>query len=73
MQNQNTVSKIVDSPETRKYSTQGLVAAMLLMLTWTGAGWNSLSTYSVFVVKDFGIATAQFMNCFRGEYFLITA
>ena len=64
MQNQNTVSKIVDSPETRKYSTQGLVAAMLLMLTWTGAGWNSLSTYSVFVVKDFGIATAQFMTNF---------
>lgn len=49
---------------TKKYSTIGLVTAMLLMFSWTGMGWNALGTYSVFVVKSFGCTTAQFMTIF---------
>ena len=27
---------------TRRYSTIGLITAMLLMFSWTGMGWNAL-------------------------------
>lgn len=57
-------NKIADSALTKKYSTIGLVTAMLLMFSWTGMGWNALGTYSVFVVETFGCSTAQFMTNF---------
>ena len=53
-----------DSALTRKRSMQGMVAACLLMISWTGMGWNALGTYSVFVVEDLGCSTAQFMIIF---------
>lgn len=52
---------IGDSALTKKRSMQGMIAACLLMVSWTGMGWNALGTYSVFVVEDLGCSTAQFM------------
>lgn len=54
----------VDSPETKRYSRQALVAGSILMFIWTGFGWNSLSVYSVHVVEDLQIETAQFALMF---------
>ena len=52
---------IGDSALTKKRSMQGMIAACLLMVSWTGMGWNALGAYSVFVVEDLGCSTAQFM------------
>lgn len=52
---------IKDSALTKKRSMQGMVAACLLMISWTGMGWNALGTYSVFVVDELGSSTAEFM------------
>ena len=55
---------IGNTPTTKKRSMQALIAACLLMFTWTGAGWNSLSVYSVYVVEDLNCTTAQYMSIF---------
>lgn len=55
---------IQDSALTKKGARNGIIAALLLMFSWTGMGWNALGTYSVFVVEEFGCTTAQFATNF---------
>lgn len=59
-----SVNTIQDSALTKKGARNGLIAALLLMFSWTGMGWNALGTYSVFVVEEFGCTTAQFATNF---------
>lgn len=63
MENLNP-SAYADSPETKAYSRRALIGGSILMLVWTGFGWNSLSVYAVHIVPDLNMQTAQFALMF---------